>query len=1270
MKTRQILFLMVILLMTGVSYSNAQVTIGKLQDPRKGALLDLNNDAADLGLLLPNVALQDVNELQLQDASTPTDKLNAKGMVVYNTSKATKGGGGIVGEFLWNGKKWIPIGTGTTVMTLTTVGDSALVRENALCAQGGYNVHAIVEDPDCDTDGNYQFIVLSGAAQITPVSSVTSEFDLQFEANPLGQTRQAVVQVINPCGNAGTWVFYQQGANCGEHVYQVKNITYLNGKQSFCTGGSVYAEITEIQEVKETGGVWTDEGAPISGEALNDHTFIWMLGNSQIATGRGVTLSQRGNYYVYVDMQGCGKASGILTITQDAEKTAPIAHKLLASNDGILCGSLNVDLQVLGVQSDEKVYWFKDGLHQTAFDYGATGYTTQNKKITLNNVSDNIGEWYAVVVYDNATPSDDCLSSPSNKISVTQSSASSGITTINALINDQPFNTPGLTLCANSTVKLEIGGDLDALYGPTRRFYWYINDQLWGESTGQAIYVVPRDLESAVLSVKLIVNSENCPITTSTDELPISFSDEPLQTALSWQGEITNTAYICGSNPAEISAVVQNGKAYQWFKNGSTTPYLTKDETETDLFARRSTSISEPGNYQVRYQNTSGCWSTISEPITVSNSGISSIMWYMKPEDEIINETDLTWSVRTSPSANSYGWNLFESDGTTPLNSAKYTLQPLDDGSSVMVRFKYSTSELATAHPIRVKVTAINACGEATLTSDEIDVINACAPITSLNVTATANSVQLGDNVRFTGTANGSTPTYFRAWCYLDNANTPIPGYGATTWLDKANTGGGTGADVTLAGMSMKVYKVTDNVIGTPTHSFDPTRYVKILILDWIDASTLSPANQLTVTTFAEGDHQIYIDASNSDGTAGSGCTLRDNPIHSALRMLHVEPNPSSYPSGVPAGIDYALFHGQKTCFDVHKTGDTGTNSWNGDRLPLNVRPDDFPASTMVNGLYAFTYEFSIGQINPNTSALTSKKNDVNLKYSYEDPNGIIDHIEKLSNNNVVVYFKPNVVSNATGTTRNSHLTAKLYALYEYNDSRGKQEQIISVQDAACGCPAKVGSNTWAMLNCHNCGSDETKNPKTATSAELRGGYYKWGYGIAPYADRNQSLYNSSSYIGPVVSGQVLTFPGSISGNYIFTSTTAHLSTWEVPFQPCKPGWTVGSYSFWQNIESQNRWDSNLRTRIINIGKYVDLPKEGYFYGTGTSTANAIGDRYDYWTSTPSSTTSARNFYGTDINGSNISVDVWGSIAKYYSEPIRCVQEGSTYTGSSDANNP
>jgi hypothetical protein len=100
-------------------YLPAQVTIGSLIDPNKGALLDLKENTnlgtnAERGLLLPRVGLTDINHLYPMYKPVDTDYTDEQkaahiGLLVYNlTDEPAKGL--CPGLYVWEGKKWIKEG--------------------------------------------------------------------------------------------------------------------------------------------------------------------------------------------------------------------------------------------------------------------------------------------------------------------------------------------------------------------------------------------------------------------------------------------------------------------------------------------------------------------------------------------------------------------------------------------------------------------------------------------------------------------------------------------------------------------------------------------------------------------------------------------------------------------------------------------------------------------------------------------------------------------------------------------------------------------------------------------------------------------------------------------------------------------------------------------------------------------------------------------------------------------------------------------------------
>ncbi|GHT76879.1 hypothetical protein FACS189463_2780 [Bacteroidia bacterium] len=98
-------FLVLSLIVLSVTSVKAQVKIGADSDPHAGAILDLTS-ANDKGLLLPNVALQDEEILQVDGLARKGADASARGMVVYNTNAYALDGKGI---YVWDGDKWIGI---------------------------------------------------------------------------------------------------------------------------------------------------------------------------------------------------------------------------------------------------------------------------------------------------------------------------------------------------------------------------------------------------------------------------------------------------------------------------------------------------------------------------------------------------------------------------------------------------------------------------------------------------------------------------------------------------------------------------------------------------------------------------------------------------------------------------------------------------------------------------------------------------------------------------------------------------------------------------------------------------------------------------------------------------------------------------------------------------------------------------------------------------------------------------------------------------------
>ncbi|GHT42378.1 hypothetical protein FACS189437_10250 [Bacteroidia bacterium] len=111
---KKVMFFMLTLFFLSSASMNAQVNIGSKDSPKDGALLDLSRSGKNLGLILPNVNLTNVNDWQL-DAGGGAD---AAGTVVFNTNAGLAANGKTLGQgiFVWNGNGWQAAKGGTGVV--------------------------------------------------------------------------------------------------------------------------------------------------------------------------------------------------------------------------------------------------------------------------------------------------------------------------------------------------------------------------------------------------------------------------------------------------------------------------------------------------------------------------------------------------------------------------------------------------------------------------------------------------------------------------------------------------------------------------------------------------------------------------------------------------------------------------------------------------------------------------------------------------------------------------------------------------------------------------------------------------------------------------------------------------------------------------------------------------------------------------------------------------------------------------------------------------
>ncbi|MDR1763305.1 MAG: hypothetical protein LBR64_05050, partial [Dysgonamonadaceae bacterium] len=357
--------------------ARAQVTIGALDEPMKGATLDLNpKSAANLGgLLFPNVFITSADSLpaSLPGSFTPAEQdyfLDLQGMVVYNTNSALAGG---VGLFVWDGGKWEKTGADASFATSCPA--------DAISPAGG-SVTCSISDPACTSGGEYSFSFIAGAeyAQLEILDANAGQFTLTIDANDRASSRSVILLVTSPCGKSQTFVYTQDGDTSGCNPSTTAPKIKGENTTDLCSGGAAYLYL---------------DGRPTG-------TYIWTRNGIQVATGTDYVATQSGRYIVYADKIGCTTVKPDTLVITVGSTAAPAAVTISATNNGMVCGATETAAITATAPATGTLEWFKEGIRQT----GLSGQTTINA---------DLGKWFAAVTDGG------CSSQKSNEITVSVS---------------------------------------------------------------------------------------------------------------------------------------------------------------------------------------------------------------------------------------------------------------------------------------------------------------------------------------------------------------------------------------------------------------------------------------------------------------------------------------------------------------------------------------------------------------------------------------------------------------------------------------------------------------------------------------------------------------------------------------------------------------------------------------------------------------------------------------------------------------------------------
>jgi uncharacterized protein (TIGR02145 family) len=187
----------------------------------------------------------------------------------------------------------------------------------------------------------------------------------------------------------------------------------------------------------------------------------------------------------------------------------------------------------------------------------------------------------------------------------------------------------------------------------------------------------------------------------------------------------------------------------------------------------------------------------------------------------------------------------------------------------------------------------------------------------------------------------------------------------------------------------------------------------------------------------------------------------------------------------------------------------------------------------------------------------------------------------------------------------------------------------IKVQDAVCGCPAKISATQWLTFQCHNLGADyditsdaDLMNINATNFREYHGDWYKLGASTA-------SLENTSSTSDGIINGW---------GSYPHDS-----QGWITTINPCPAGWRLPTIAEWSAVNSYNTikgyvngvetdsWNINNFNNVLKIGDHLYFPAAGFRLDTNGSLNNR-GYGY-YWSTTAKYMTFGGPALGTSNSG-------------------------------------
>ncbi|MDR2085654.1 MAG: hypothetical protein LBP72_00595 [Dysgonamonadaceae bacterium] len=220
------------------------------------------------------------------------------------------------------------------------------------------------------------------------------------------------------------------------------------------------------------------------------------------------------------------------------------------------------------------------------------------------------------------------------------------------------------------------------------------------------------------------------------------------------------------------------------------------------------------------------------------------------------------------------------------------------------------------------------------------------------------------------------------------------------------------------------------------------------------------------------------------------------------------------------------------------------------------------------------------------------------------------------------VSFTVTFVSDVKDRVIANNAPVQLQLLVSYKNNSGDTKvayKSIKVQDAECGCPAKISATQWLTFLCHNLGADydirsdaDLMGITSSNFREYHGDWYKFG---ASTASLENTLTNDS-YSNPA-EWQAKDFQNDSQD-------------WTISRNPCPSGWRLPTLAKWSAvintnnnaqkhyvdgvvITGSNGWNDGNINNVLKLGDYLYLPAAGSRDMGGALTAR--GRQGLYWSS-------------------------------------------------------